>query len=179
MKPRISHTIIRLWIKKDFEGMVEAFFHLAQIDTLPMQKGREFDEAECAYAVKNSRFSDKLGSLPLANPVAQDKWELDAPRYTLVGKPDVYDDTRIFELKTGKKSSLDYSKTLQLKIYFLLSFLLKKPRLFGYYLHRDLVHNTMDWHLVITSKEEMGKFFKEIDQICLDIVTYLETEGLI
>jgi len=37
----------------------------------------------------------------------------------------------------------------------------------------------MDWNLVIVTKEEMGKFFKEIDQICLDIITYLETEGLI
>jgi CRISPR/Cas system-associated exonuclease Cas4 (RecB family) len=179
MKPRISYSIIRYWLIKDYEKMVESYFHLQQIDTIPMQEGRTFDEEECDYVSKNSRFSDRLGGGVLTNPVTQDKWEVEAPTYTLVGKPDVYDDTRIFEIKTGKKNSADYAKTLQLKLYLLLSYLKKQPRNIGFYLHYNLKRKAMDWHMVIVNKEEMEKTFHKVDKYCLDIVNYLETQGLI
>lgn len=179
MKPRLSFSIIKFWIKKDYEKMVDAFAHLQQVDTQPMQDGRKFDEEECDYVTKNGRFSERLGGIPLSNPVCQDKWEIEQERYTLVGKPDVYDDTRIFEIKTGKKNSADYSKTLQLDMYLMMSYFVKKKIDLGYYLHYNLKTNIMDWHMVISSKEKSKALFEKIDGYCKDIVTYLETEGLI
>jgi len=185
MKPRLSYSIIRFWIKNDYEKMVDAFAHLQQIDTQPMQDGRKFDEEECDYVTKNGRFSERLGGIQLSNPICQDKWEIESEKYTLVGKPDVYDNTRIFEIKTGKKNSADYSKTLQLDMYLMMSYfkahdnfgVTKKD--LGYYLHYDLKTKRMDWHMVISDKDKSKAMFEKIDGYCKDIVTYLETEGLI
>jgi hypothetical protein len=179
MKPRLSFSIIKYYLLKDYEKMVDAFAHLQQIDTQPMQDGRKFDEEECDHVTKNGRFSERLGGIQLSNPVCQDKWEVETERYTLVAKPDVYDDTRIFEIKTGKKNSTDYSKTIQLDIYLMASYFLKKNIDLGYYLHYDLKNKRMDWHMVISSKERSKQVFIEVNGYCIDIVNYLEREGLI
>lgn len=185
MKPRLSYSIIRYWIKKDYEGMVDSFAHLQQIDTKPMSDGRQFDKEECAFVVENGKFSDRLGGMELSNPVCQDKWEIEQELYTLVGKPDVYDDTRIFEIKTGAKNSADYSKTLQLDMYLMMSYfkahgnfaMVKKD--IGYYLHYDLKTKRMDWHLVISDKDKSKEVFEKVDGYCKEIVNYLTTEGII
>lgn len=182
-KPRISFSIIKLWKEKDYQKMVEVFYHL-QPNYMPqikagMEKGAKYDEQTMEFIKNNGKLPKELGGLELSNPITQKKWEVEAPKYVLVGKPDIIDDTKIIELKTGRKDSAQYAKSLQLKIYFLLSWLMKEPRNYGFYLHFDLKSKRMDWHMVIVSKEQLKEFFDEIDKICLDIVNYLETEGLL
>lgn len=179
-KIRLSYTLLSLWERGDIEGAVDTYFHLDRPTTEAMENGKKVHKEIEEHINKYNAFPEWFFNYELKLPetekiVVANYNEL----FDLKGIFDCLDvvDKTLFEFKTGNSDSLEWARTWQLPLYFLLAELNKID-----IEKAILIRNNgkeSDFVVVHNSKRLRDKARNIIDSIGPDIYEYFTKEGLI
>lgn len=177
---RISYTALSLWERHDLAGLIDYFNGVRFEPTAQMLEGQKYDGKACADAVVTKRLIPEFGWYDLKDPQPQLKLEAKLVSasgipFTLVGVLDIYDAGTIWELKTGRMSSINYARTKQTRIYTLLCHLNNLPvnqiRITRY----DQYNNKTDVHIVRPGRYMISSTLDELQKTVADIQQFVAT----
>lgn len=179
-KIRLSYSLLSLWERGDINGAIDTYFHIDRPSTEAMDNGkRVHKEIEEHIKVYNA-FPDWFFNYPLKLPETEKEVVVSYNElFDIKGVFDCVDTVSgtLFEFKTGNSDSLEWARTWQLPIYFLLAELNKMD------IEKALLirHNgkQSDYCVVHNSQRLRDKARNIIDSIGPEIHDYFTKEGLI
>lgn len=179
-KIRLSYTLLSLWSKGDVQSAVDTYFHLDRPITEAMKRGKETHEELQAHIEKYNSFPDWFFNYPLSLPEAEKTVIVEYNElFDLKGIFDCLEtlDGTLFEFKTGNSDSLEWARTWQIPIYFLIAEIAKIP------IEKAILirHNQgkSDFCVVHNSQRLRDRARNVIDSIAPEIYSFFLKEGLI
>ena len=181
-KIRLSHTLLSLWERGDYNAAVETYFHLDREITPQMKDGRRIHEEIADHIQKYNIFPEWFFDHRLHVPEVEK--ELVVPYnewFDLKCFIDCYDSVPqdIFEYKTGVSDSLTWARTYQLPLYFLISELAGMHVNRGFLIHHNQYKKETDFVIVHNTEGKRDKARNFIDSVGPEIYTFFEKEGLV
>ena len=121
-KIRLSYTLLSLWERGDIDGAVATYFHLDRPVSKAMIRGREVHQEIEEHIKEHKRFPDWFFTYELKSPKPEVEVHVSYNElFDLKGYFDCLDEKTLFEFKTGRTGALEWARTWQLPIYFLLA----------------------------------------------------------
>lgn len=177
-KIRLSYSFLSLWERGDIDGAVATYFHLDRPVNKAMIKGRKAHQ-EIEDHIKMTK------ELPLwffewkfENPEAEKVVTVSYNElFDLKGVFDCLDSDTLFEFKTGNTGSLEWARTWQLPIYFLIAEIAEIEIAKAILIHSDFKES--DFVVVHNTQSKRDDARNRIDSLGPEIFDYFEKEGLI
>lgn len=145
---RLSYTMLRNWELGNTDEVINIYQgKYTDIDTPEAVMGKAWDEIVGDTVKDTGKLPEEFGGLEVGDCAVQPKEEIQIDDETqLVVRPDLItpDLSTVIEIKTGKYSSGDYSRTMQLPIYLWAISQAKR----GMIIHYDQYTNEHDWFLM-------------------------------
>jgi len=179
-KIRLSYSLLSLWEKGLYDEAVSTYFHLDKPISKQMEDGKRIHK-EIEEHIKNlNSFPSYLINHILTVPETEKEVVVSYNEmFNLKGIYDCYDVPLIFEFKTGVQDSLEWLRTCQASIYFLLAELAKIEADSLYLIRFNQYTATTDFAIVHNSKKLRDKAKNYIDTIGPEVYSHFEREGLI
>lgn len=177
-KLRLSYSLLRLWEQKRFDEVCAYVTKTGeQLTGDAIEQGNAWDQIVQESLKATNKLPKEFGGLELKNALCQEKRVIDIEGFSLVAKPDVVtlEDNKLFEIKTGKFTSGEYSNTMQVPIYLMVFDTVKS----GTILHYDQAINEMDWFLIHKTDKLMEEAKNYVLKNGNEIKSYLEGQGII
>jgi len=181
-KLRLSYTLLNLWDRGDVQGAVDTYLHLDKPMNQAVIEGREIHEQIAEYIDKHNCFPEWLFKYDLITPETEKEVIVSYnDLFDLKCYMDCYDmgTETLFEFKTGVSDSLNYTRTWQLPLYFLIGELASLPIKSGILVHHNQHTKTTDYTVMHNNKETKDLARNIIDSIGPEIRDYFLQEGLI
>lgn len=176
---RISFSLLALWNRGRRDEAVTYFFKLRSDTNQAMADGLAWDEVVNNTVDATKSLPSEFGGLTLTNPVTQDKREVDfGDGYVLVIKPDVVEPEIVWEMKTGRRSSIRHGNSMQVPIYMLAYEMLGEPKKKGIIVHYDQYLNQTDWFVIFNNQKLMDRTRKWIKKNADEFKAFLIDQGL-
>ena len=123
-KLRLSYTLLAYWERGDIKGAIDSYLHKATFTSDAMQHGKDIHKELADYIREHKKFPEWFFTMELKDPEPE--------REVVVSYNDMFDlkgifdcldrpNKTLFEFKTGKSDSLEWAKTWQLPMYFLIA----------------------------------------------------------
>jgi hypothetical protein len=179
-KIRLSYSLLSLWERGDIEGAIDTYFHLDKKGTEAMENGKRVHKEIEEHIKTYNTFPEWFFDYPLTLPETEKEVVVSYNEmFDLKGVFDCLDpvEKTLFEFKTGNSDSLEWARTWQLPIYFLIAELGK--------IDIDkaiLIRNNgkeSDFVVVHNSKRLRDKARNIVDSLGPEIYEYFTKEGLI
>jgi hypothetical protein len=178
---RLSHSLISAWESGNIQGAIDMYFHVDRVGSQQMIDGRAFHE-EIAESI------NKYNSLPaymefqpkLVTPKTE--FEITVPYNEICdikGIFDCLDEPNLYEWKTGVSDSLEWARTGQLPLYFLICELAKIPVDLAYLLRHNQYEKKSDLAIIHNSVKLRDKARNIVDSVAPEIHKYFLDCGLI
>lgn len=181
MKLRLSFSLMSLWEKGDTQGAIDCYFHLDRKGTKQMEDGKRFHQ-EIADNIK------RINSLPnymdfktnFISPKPEHEVVVSYNElFDLKGVLDCLDEPILYEFKTGVASSLEWTRTLQIPLYFLICELAGIKVDTAYLIHYNQYRETTDFSVVHNGTGVREKARNFVDTVAPDIYYYFKEQGLL
>lgn len=178
MKLRVSHTLLTLVRRGQWEQAVNFYLHRAPMTSQAMEEGIMYDKKITEWVDLYKKLPDEFGGDTLLAPRPQEKIVVPFEKWDLVIVPDIIDTPILWENKTGIKDSADYSNDFQIPMYFLGLDLAKIPVDRAIINHYNQHTNTLDRTLVWKSPQEIERAKNFICTLAPEIETYFQDNGI-
>jgi hypothetical protein len=121
-KIKVSYTILNAWAQGKYEDAIKYFFRLEVIQTPQMLEGQKYHKAWEQEIQKTKKLPEVFGSKQLNNPSPEQYIKVNINDWLILsGKIDCYDRPTIYEFKTGRQTSEDIARSMQVGVYGVLS----------------------------------------------------------
>jgi hypothetical protein len=178
-KLRLSYSLLAAWERGLIQNAVDTYFHLDKPVNEAMERGKRVHEEIAEHIKTYNSFPDWFFSYELMLPETEKEVIVEYNEmFNIKGVFDCLDSVTktLFEFKTGTSSSLDWARTWQLPIYFLISELaeieVEKALLIRHNKESDFV-------IVHNSKRLRDKAANIIDSLGPEMYQYFSDEGLL
>jgi hypothetical protein len=179
-KLRVSYSLLNAWKKGKIEEAVNLYLH-KQKDTTPQQQyGLDFEDKVCKRAEDTTILTVGKTNFQLFKPEFQK--ELTVSYSDLVdikGRFDIFDKKVLYELKTGIKTSAEYSNEKQVPLYFFICKLAQIPVNQAFILRYDQYNNKDDFTLIWNNDEICNRGKNFVDSLVPDIYDYFASKGIL
>jgi hypothetical protein len=180
-KIRLSHSLISVWERGDIQGAIDLYFHVDRVGTPAMEDGKRLHD-EIAESIKNFKTLPNYMDFKAKFKDPKPEFEIVVPYNEicdLKGVIDCLDEPIFYEWKTGVSDSLEWARTGQIPLYFLLCEL-KGIKVDSAYLVRFNQHtNKTDFTIVHNSRRLRDKARNIVDTVCFEIHQYFLDQGLL
>ena len=180
-KIRLSHSLISLWEKSDIQGAVDMYFHLNRKETPQMSEGKRFHE-EIAENIKTYNtlpdYMEFKGKFLTPKP----EFEITVPYNEICdikGVFDCLDEPNLYEFKTGVSDSLEWARTGQIPLYFLICEIANINVDFAYLIRHNQYEKKTDYAIIHNSERLREKARNIIDSVAPEIHKFFSESGLI
>lgn len=179
-KIRLSYSLLSCWERGDVDGAVAQYFHLDRPGTEAMDNGRRVHKEIEEHIRKYNTFPDWFFKYDLTLPETEKEVVVSYNElFDLKGVFDCLDtpNKTLFEFKTGNSDSLEWARTWQIPIYFLLADLNKMD------VEKALLirnNGKQSDYCIVHNSERLREVARNvIDSIGPEIHEYFLKEGLI
>lgn len=178
-KLRASYSLLNSWDRKRYEECVLYYFRLKQFTSIQMANGKNYHKLWQEHINLTKTLPKEFGSLPLKDPQAELKLEVELGDWlSLVGVIDCYDTDTIYEFKTGVKNSSEYNDGMQTPVYGLLAKLSGLPVNCAKTYHYDQYKNLADQSMLWITKKNSKQALEWVKKNASEMHQYFESEGL-
>ena len=184
-KLRLSYSLLSMWERGDIQGAVDVFawesMGIESKGTPQMETGKKYHD-------EISRHIDTYNCLPdymatqLSFTIPKTEYLVTVPYNELCdlgGRFDCIEEPILYEWKTGVSDSLEWARTWQLPIYFLICELAGIKVDLAYLVRHNQYEKKSDFCIVHNSKRLRDKARNIIDSLAPEIVDYFKEQGLI
>ena len=180
-KIRLSHSLIQLFERGDIQGMVDCYFHVDRVGTPAMEEGKKYHD-EIAESIKNFKTLPNYMDFKAKFKDPKPEFEIVVPYNEICdigGRLDCVDSPILYEWKSGVSDSLEWARTTQLPIYFLLCELNGTPVDYAYLVRYNQHKKETDFCIVHNSKKLRDKARNVIDSVAPEIYEYFTEQGIL
>lgn len=179
-KLRLSYTLLSAWLKGNPQEAVEIYFRVPRGIASHVEDGRKIHQDIQEHIETYNSFPKWLFSGGLLLPQCELPVTVEYDeRFDLKGVFDCYDIPTLYEFKSGNQSSLDWARTFQLPLYFLMAEIAQMEVEKAYLIHYNQYEKTRDYTLVWNTQKLRDKARNVIDSYAPEIYEYFTKEGLI
>lgn len=179
-KLRLSYTLLSLWYRGDVDAAVQTYFHMERPITEQMEEGKEIHNQIAEHIEKKGQFPDWFFPVELENPEPEKEVVVSYNEYfDLKCYMDCLDNGILYEYKTGVTDSLEWARSDQLPLYFLIAELGGLTVVSGYLIHYNQYLKEVDFAIVHNTQSKRDRARELIDSAGPEIYEYFVTEGLI
>ena len=180
-KIRLSHSLINTWERGDVQGAIDMYFHVNRKSTPQMDSGRAFHE-EIAENIKTYNtlpgYMDFKGGFVSPKP----EFEVTVPYNEICdikGVFDCLDEPNLYEFKTGVSDSLEWARTGQIPLYFLICEIAGIQVDLAYLIRHNQYEKKSDYAIIHNSPKLREKARNIVDSVVWDIHKFFTESGLI
>ena len=181
-KLRLSYTLLSLWDRGDIDGAIRTYFHMTRPITPQMEDGKRIHEEIAEHIQNFNTFPDWFFNHELKIPECEKIVQVEYnDLFDLKGLFDCYDTVTevLYEFKTGVADSLEWTRTWQLPLYFLLAEIAKIPVKYALLIHYNQYKKTTDYTIMHNTKLQRDYARNIVDSIGPDIHNYFTDKGLL
>lgn len=176
-KLRLSYSLLSYWERGDIQGATDCYLHKETPGTPAMEYGKKVHKEIEEHIKAHGKFPEWFFNYELKNPQTEQKVTAEYNEmFDLSGVFDCVDIPTLFEFKTGSADSLEWARTWQLPIYFLIAELnkidIEKAILIRHNKESDFV-------IVHNSKRLRDKAENVIQSLGPEMYEYFFQQGLI
>jgi hypothetical protein len=177
-KIRLSYSLLSCWERNDVDGAVATYFHMDRPSNPAMENGKKVHQELAEYIDKHNSFPDWFFKYELTLPQTEKEVIVSYNEmFDIKGVFDCYDSGTLFEFKTGGSDSLEWARTWQLPIYFLIAEIAGIPIDKAILIRNNGIQS--DFCVVHNSKRLRDKASNIIDSLGPDIHNYFTEQGLL
>ena len=180
-KIRLSHSLISLWERGDVQGAINCYFHVDRIGSKAMEDGKRYHE-EFAKSIDDTKALPEYVDIKVKFNAPETEKEVIVPYNeicTIKGILDCVDTPVLYEWKTGGTDSLEWARTGQLPLYFLICELAGIKIDYAYLVHYNQHNNNTDCTIVHNTPAKIEKARNIVDSVCFEIYDYFMEQGLL
>jgi hypothetical protein len=175
-KLRLSYTLLHLWELGKTDEAIRYYLKLERYESEAMKRGKSEHKRFEQEIMKNKKLTFDKTTFTFDNPEVEKKVVVNYKnRYDIVSVFDCVDRHALFEWKTGRTPIGNYTKAMQVPLYFLVAAMAEIPLNLAYIVKTDIcqvdiVHNNTRLvqeaeNYVETLAPEILSFFKEVQII--------------
>lgn len=170
-----------LWERGDTQGVIDTYFHVDKKTTKQMEAGKELHKEISDHIVKFNVLPDYLNfSGKLSVPKPEQEIIVDYSEIaTIKGIIDCLDEPNLYEFKTGVSDSLEWTRTFQIPLYFLICEIAKIPIDTAYLIRYNQYKKESDYTVVHNSKRLRDQARNVVDTVSPEIHKFFTEQGLI
>lgn len=178
---RLSYTILDLWGRGNPDAVVQTYFHLPRESSPAMEAGKQIHNEIAEHIEKTKKFPEYLRvKYPLELPKPEQELIV---RYNdffdLKCYIDCLDNDTIFEFKTGTTDSLEWARTDQIPLYFLICELSGIPVKRAFLIHYNQYTDKADFCIIHNTKDLIERARNLVDSVGPDILQFFLEKGLL
>lgn len=184
-KLRISYSLLSQWEKGDIGGAINVFkyenFGIETDGTPAMMEGKRYHDEISKHIETYNCLPDYMGT-NLTFTVPKTEHLVTVPYNEICdlgGRFDCLEEPILYEWKTGVSDSLEWARTWQLPIYFLICELAGINVDLAYLVRYNQYEKKSDYCIVHNTKKKRDDARNRIDSLAPEIVEYFQNEGLI
>lgn len=178
---RLSWSLISAWERGDVAGAVNLYFHIDHKHTPALDAGREHHKEIAEHIEKFNTLPDYMNFKPnfltpkIEHAVVVAYNEI----CDLKGVFDCLEEPYLYEWKTGNSDSLEWARSGQVGLYFLICELAGIDVKTAYLVRFNQYTNKSDLTVIHNSKTLRDKARNLVDSTCFEIHQYFLQAGLI
>lgn len=183
-KLRLSYSLMETWERGDVKGTIDCYFHVDKKTTKQMEDGKRIHKDIGEYILRYNNLPDYM-NFNYTFTIPEVEKEVIVPYNEMLDIKGVFDCLNLpdlFEFKTGVSNSLEWTRTRQIPLYFLIAELngiredtLEKAFLIRY----NQYENKSDFSVVHNSKRLRDEARNFCDTVGPEIHSFFEKEGLL
>jgi hypothetical protein len=180
-KLRVSYTMLAAAEKGLWQEVSDMLFKVQRPVTKAMEEGREIHKEIEDYITKYNMFPEWLFQGAILLPKTEEKVVVEFnDQFDVSGVFDCVDeaDHTLYEFKTGTQNSVDWSRTHQIPMYFMLLEHLKRPVEKAILIHWNQHTKKKDWVVIHNSPAQIEKAKNYVETYGGEILAHLQREGL-
>lgn len=180
-KIRLSYSLINAFERNDIQGMVDMYFHVNRLGTPAMESGRKYHEG-IAKSILDTQTLPEYMNFKADFKDPKTEFEIVVPYNEicdLKGVLDCLDEPILYEFKTGVSDSLEWARTNQLPLYFLLCELKGIKVDMAYIIRHNQHINETDFAIIHNSQKLRDKARNVVDSVAYPIYEYFTEQGLL
>lgn len=179
-KLRLSYSLLSYWDRGDVQGAVDCYFHVDKAGNAAMENGKKVHEELAEYISTYSSFPEWFFNYPLQLPECEKA--VTVPFSEIVDLKGVFDcldpvNKTLFEFKTGNSDSLEWARTWQIPLYFLIAEIAKIDIEKAILIRND--GKKSDFVVVHNSQRLRSRARNIVESLSPEIWEYFNNEGLI
>jgi len=180
-KIRISYSLISLWEKGDTQGVIDTYFHVDKKASRQMEEGKKFHQEIADHLTKFNLLPSYIqfgGKFTVPKPEQElivDYSEI----ATIKGVIDCLDEPNLYEFKTGVTDSLEWSRTQQIPLYFLICELAKVNVDTAYLIRYNQYAKETDYTIIHNNKRLVEQARNVVDTVSPEIHKFFMDQGLL
>jgi len=180
-KIRISHSLISAWERNDIQGAIELYFHVDRKGSEQMSEGKRYHE-EIAENINKYNSLPAYMDFKASFLTPKTEHSVTVPYNEICdikGVFDCLDEPNLYEWKTGVSDSLEWARTGQIPLYFLICELAGIPVDLAYLVRHNQHEKKTDYAIIHNSVKLRDKARNIVDSTCYSIWEYFNSVGLI
>lgn len=178
---RLSHSLIQAFERGNMQEVIDCYFHLNKKSNPAMDAGRAL-HAEIAESITNYNSLPDYMDFKATFLTPKTEHEVTVPYNEICdikGVFDCLDEPNLYEWKTGVSDSLEWARTGQIPLYFLICELAGIDVNLAYLVrHNQHAHET-DYAIIHNSQKLRDKARNVVDSVAWDIHQYFLDQGLL
>lgn len=180
-KMRLSYSLLASWLRGNPTEAVECYFRLEKTNSNPaMEDGRKIHKEIADHITKNRSLPDFLPNFALVAPITEKELIVSYNEmFDLKVIIDCLDIPVIYEWKTGGQDSIDWARTYQLPLYFLVCGMSGIKVDSGYLAHYNQKTKEKDFVIIHNSPTKIEEAKNLVDSIGYEVYQYFSDSGLI
>ena len=180
-KIRLSYSLISLWERGDIQGAIDTYFHSSKKGTQQMEDGRATHKEIAEYLEKFNCLPDYM-NFSGHFTIPKVEHAVTVPYNEIIDLKGVFDcleEPNLYEWKTGVSDSLEWARTWQLPLYFLICEIAKVDVKTAYLIRYNQYQKQSDMVVVHNSTKLRDKARNIVDSLGYEIWQYFSEQGLI
>ena len=179
-KLRLSYSLLHAWDRGDVQGAIDTYLHTNRFTTKAMKEGTEIHKKIQHHIDTKGKFPEWFFDWELKEPETEKEVVVSYNDYfDLKCYIDCYDKPIVFEHKTGTSDSLNWTRTWQLPLEFLMCELADIEVKLGILIHYNQHMKKGDYTVMHNSKIQRDYARNIIDSLGPEIREFFLQEGLI
>jgi len=163
------------------QEVIDCYFHLNKKSSQAMEDGKKFHEEISESITKYNNLPEYM-DFKASFITPKTEHEVTVPYNEICdikGIFDCLDEPNLYEWKTGVSDSLEWARTGQIPLYFLICELAKIPVDLAYLVRHNQYEKKTDFAIIHNSQKLRDKARNIVDSVCYPIYDYFQEQGLI
>jgi len=180
-KIRLSHSLINAFERGNMQEVIDCYFHLNKKSSVAMEDGKKYHD-EIAENINLYNTLPPYMDFKATFLTPKTEHSVVVPYNEICdikGVFDCLDEPNLYEWKTGVSDSLEWARTGQIPLYFLICELAGIPVDLAYLVRHNQHEKKTDYAIIHNSQKLRDKARNICDSVCYDIFNYFSEQGLI
>lgn len=177
---QVSYSLLNTWHRGDIQGAVNLYLHRWAEPSPEALYGREWHQKVQDHLLKSKVLLAGDTRLTMRSPEVEKEVVVQYQDYCRIkGLYDVYDKPDLYELKTGKRSALQYASDLQVPLYLFIAELSGIPIERAFIIHFDQYKNVTELVQIWNDKDIREKGKNLVDTLAPEIYQFFKDNGIL